>query len=60
MPKFKLTLTRTQYREVEIEALSYDAAVDLALDVDREQWGTLWASKPEDDIEVDGVEVHDE
>jgi hypothetical protein len=53
MPKFKLSLTRTQYREVEVEAKDYDAALDAVLDKDREQWGVLWASKPEDDVEVD-------
>ena len=53
MPKFKLSLTRTQYREVEVEAQDYDAAANTVIDLDRERWGVLWASKPEDDVEVD-------
>lgn len=53
MPKFKLSLTRTQYREVEVEAQDYDAAADAVIDSNREQWEVLWAVKPEDDIEVD-------
>ena len=53
MPKFKILLTRTQYREVEVLADDYDAAADAALDTSRAEWSTLWAVKPEDDIEVD-------
>ena len=49
MPTFKVEIVRTQHREVEIEADSYEDACDKALDMDRHRAEKFWSFSPLND-----------